>query len=168
MNPDHGHRLQGLLVVCCKIKKLNNCAQVTIVLQHDNFEGMELYCVECFARIETEGAAKHFFTASAPINNEEEENKVERVPEDVVPFLGADRVDVTDAICLAAVLPTDDDNEPTLENIPEGYQPPPPQGQWGHNKRCDRKTAGVTNTRASLWIPMEFLISIQHPGFWPF
>ncbi len=40
---------------------------------------------------------------------------MERVLENVVPFLGADRVVVPDAIRLAAVLPTDDNNEPTTE-----------------------------------------------------
>ncbi len=81
----------------------------------------------------------HFFTAVAPINNEEEEKKVERVLEDVVPFLGTDRVDVTDAIRLAAVLPSDDDSELAPENISDADQPPPPQGQWGHNNICDNR-----------------------------
>ncbi len=41
-NPDHGHRLYGLLVVCHEIKKVNNCEQMTIVMRHDKFEGVEL------------------------------------------------------------------------------------------------------------------------------
>ncbi len=86
-------------------------------MRHKNFEGVELYCAERFVQIETEGAVEHFFTATAPINNEEEENKVERVQEDVVPFPGAYRVNVTDATRLAAVLPTDDNNGPALGNF---------------------------------------------------
>ncbi len=159
-NPDHGHRHQGLLPVCCEIKKVNNHEQMTLVMRHDNFEGVELYYLERFLRIEAEGAAEYFFTATAPINNEEEENDVERVPEDVIPFLGGDRVNVIDAIHLAAVLPTDDDNEPAPENIPEADQPPPPQGQWGHNNICDRKATGIANTRASLQIPRELPMTL--------
>ncbi len=124
-NPDHSHKLQGLLVVRRDIKKVNNCEQMTIVMQHANFEGVELYCVEKLVQIKTEGV----LIATVPINNEQEENKVETVPEDVVPFLGADGVNVTDAIRLAAVIPTVDDNEPTTEKIPDADQPPPPQGQ---------------------------------------
>ncbi len=42
LNPDHGHRLQGL------VKKVNNCEQMTRVMQNDNFKGVRLYCVAKF------------------------------------------------------------------------------------------------------------------------
>ncbi len=130
-------------------------------MQHDNnFEGVELYCHEQILQIEAESAAEHFFIATAPINNEEEQNKEERIAEDVVSSLGENRVDVTDAIHLAALLPTNDDNEPAPENISETDQHPPPQGQCGHNNTCDRKTTGVANTCASVWIPRELLVNL--------
>ncbi len=88
---------------------------------------------------------------------------MEKAPKDVVPFLGADRVNVTNAIRLAAVLPTDDDNERALENIPEADQPPPLQGQLEENKICDRKATGVADTSASARIPRELPITLFLP-----
>ncbi len=86
-------------------------------------------CVERLFELRLKVLLSTSFTATAPIDNQEEENKVERVPEDVVLFLGANRVNVTDIMCLAAVLPTDDNNERAPEYILEAGQPPPPQGQ---------------------------------------
>ncbi len=60
----------------------------------------------------------------------------------------------------ALPLPTNDNNEPDPENILEADQPPPPQGQWGHNNIFDRKATGVADTRASLWIPRELPITL--------
>ncbi len=77
---------------------------------------------------------------------------MERVPEDVVSFLGADRVDATGAIRLAAFLPTNDGNEPAPENIPKGDKHPPPQGQWGHKKYVAGKEP-------------VYLIPVLHFGF---
>ncbi len=48
-NPDHGHRLKGLLVLSCEMRNVNSHLQMTIVMQHKNFKGVELYCVEQFA-----------------------------------------------------------------------------------------------------------------------
>ncbi len=96
LNPDHGHRHQGLPVVCRVMKKVNNCGQMTIIMRRDNVEEVELYCVESFVQIETEGAAEHFFTATLPIDPEEKQNKEERVLENAVLFLGADRLKGSD------------------------------------------------------------------------
>ncbi len=49
---------------------------MTIDMQHNNLEGVELYCIERFIQIEPEGAAEHFFTATTPIDNEQQDNKV--------------------------------------------------------------------------------------------
>ncbi len=54
LKPDHGHMLQGLLVVCREMRKDNNREQMTIVMQHDNFERVELYYVERIVQVETE------------------------------------------------------------------------------------------------------------------
>jgi len=153
-NVDHGTRLEGLLVIRREKRIVNNRNQMTIVMRHDNFAGLELYCVERFVRVEMEGAPEHFFNAIAPIDNEEEEaiNEEQRIPDNVVPFLGVDRVDATDAIRLAAVLATDDDDEPAPENIPQADQPPLPQGTWGHNNTYDSKATGVPNACASVCI----------------
>ncbi len=51
LNPDHSHRLQGLFVVfvvCREIKKVNNRERMTIVMRHNNFEGVEVCCLERF------------------------------------------------------------------------------------------------------------------------
>ncbi len=81
---------------------------------------------------------------------------MERVPEDVFPFLWPDRVNVTDAIRLAALLPTDDNTVPAPENIPEADQASPSQGQLEHNKMA----TGVANTHASVWIPRELPVTL--------
>ncbi len=80
--------------------------------------------------------------------------------EDVVLFLGADRADVTNEIRLAALLPTNDDNEPAPEKIPEADQPPPPQGQLEHNKICDSKTTSMDNPCASVQIKRELPVTL--------
>jgi hypothetical protein len=67
---------------------------------------------------------------------------------------------MTDAIRLAAVLATDDDNQPAPKNIPQVDQPPLPQGTWGHNNICDRKATGVPNAHASVCVRGEFSVSL--------
>ena len=100
-------------------------------MRHDDFEGELLYCVEKFVRIERNGPAEHYFGTQQPVLQEENKQFVEELPPDVVPFLGLhrDNIDPTDQQHLAAVIPTDDDNEPAPENIHQAEQQLPPEGQ---------------------------------------
>ena len=161
-NPQHGERLHDLLVIGRELRTVNNRLQMTILMRHDHFDGDVLYCVEKFVRVETSGAAEHYFNAMQPTLPQpaQENDQEELLPPDVVPFLDAPTINPTDAQIVAAVVPTDDDNEPAPENIPQPDNAPPPQGQWGHNNICSRRATGVHDSQPSIRIGREFPLTM--------
>ena len=71
INPVDCHRLNGGVVVRLEMKTINRREQRAVVFRHDDFEGVELYAVQRFCRIETEGHGDHFFDKNAEEGEEE-------------------------------------------------------------------------------------------------
>ena len=161
-NPQHGERLNDLLVIGRELRIINNRLQMTILMRHDYFDGDVPYCMKKFVQVQTSGAAEHYFNAVQPILPQRVQEYVqeELLPPDVVPFLDAPMINPTDAQIVAAVVPTDDDNEPAPENIPQPDNAPPPQGQWGHNNICSRRATGVHDSEPSIRIGREFPLTM--------
>lgn len=161
-NPQHRHRLENLLVIRQEAKKINHREQMAIVMRHDDFPGVELYCVEKFVRIETSGSVEHYFTTVAAARVQEDENGVdsEALPQHVVAFLERDLIDNDSARLIANAIPTDNDNDPAPENVPQGDHFANLSGEWGHNNICSRRITGVRDNRASVRIPREFPVTM--------
>jgi hypothetical protein len=163
VNPQKGHRVENLLVIRRESRKINSRDQMAIIMRHDDFPGVELYCVERYAHINTAGPAEHYFEAMAPPARGPDEEPLPanvELPQEVVPFLEMRDVNPTDAQLIASVVPTDDDNEPAPENVPEGDHFTTISGEWGHSNICNRKVTGVRDTKASIHIPREVKVTL--------
>ena len=137
-NPQPRHILENLLVIRKEVRKINRRDQMAIVMRHDEFPGIELYCIEKFVHITTSGPPEHYFTDTAAVatsNQEGDGNGQDNnaLPDEVVAFLDSDRIPNENANYIANLIPTDDDNEPAPENIPQGDHFATLSGEWGHD-----------------------------------
>ena len=85
------------------------------------------------------------------------EETLPALPDDVVPIFQMPVINPTHAQLIASCVPTDDDNQPAPENVPEGDHFATLSGEWGHNNICNRKITGVRDSKASIRIPRDAL-----------
>ena len=167
------------------MKHIRRVDQLSLVVTHEAFPGVELYCVERYARVTREGPPDYFFDnviVEAVDEQEEGPGDGEDVGEQHVPVLmpaicrcnfRVDDPEILDAVD-AGIIEIDDDNEPVPENIP---QPAHAQGNecefsnnWGHEGICFRRQSGSANRGASLilWQSKHpiFAQTWRRKGFW--
>ena len=164
-NQGNGQRLDGCRVLRREVKKIRRADQLAIVVRHDAFPDIELYCVERYAKVTTEGPPDYFFDnvmVEAVDEGGDRPGDGQEVPQEHVPILTpavcrrnfrADDPDLLAAVDAGAI-EIDDDNEPVPENIPQ----PTDQGGnecefsdvWGHEGICFRRQTGAANRGASL------------------
>eukprot|EP00558_Chaetoceros_sp_UNC1202_P011610 CAMPEP_0197239642 /NCGR_PEP_ID=MMETSP1429-20130617/6090_1 /TAXON_ID=49237 /ORGANISM="Chaetoceros sp., Strain UNC1202" /LENGTH=130 /DNA_ID=CAMNT_0042699097 /DNA_START=153 /DNA_END=541 /DNA_ORIENTATION=- len=60
-NPGNGQRLDGCCVLRREVKKIRRSEQLALVVTHESFPGVELYCVERYAKVTTEAPPDYFF-----------------------------------------------------------------------------------------------------------
>jgi hypothetical protein len=144
MNQDHNEELDGLLVLRKEQKRVNTREQTCVVFRHEDFD-KEIYCVERWCKIVTEGPEESLFDNPRV---DEEAPVVHDEPGVSVPVrtLGAEiREDI--ARFRSEGYDVDDDNDPAPENVPV---PPPAAGQvqqqdsslfgeWGATTLCHRR-----------------------------
>ena len=164
-NQVNGQRLDGCCVLRREVKNIRKTDQLSLVVTHEAFPGVELYCVERYAKVTREGPPDYFFDNVIVEADDEEEERAgdgEEVEEEHVPVLmpaicrrnfRVDDPEILDAVD-AGIIEMDDDNEPVPENIP---QPAHAEGNeceyspnWGHDGICFRRQSGSANRGASL------------------
>ena len=122
-------KLDDLLVIRQEIKKVNKKEQRCIVFRHGLFDGVELYCVQRWAKVLTEGAIEHLFDSSEPSQQDSTGSGANRRPveeegqeiDDQV--LRARNCPEDISTVRAQGLEVDDDNKPAPENIPCADEP---------------------------------------------
>ena len=155
INPVDGHRLEGGVVLRLETKSINRRDQRAIVFRHEDFESVELYAVQRFCRIETEGHSDHFFKENSEegegeqlqvANLDEMEGEVlpESISELIVNVAGHNYVEAIDVQQIRNYVETDVDNQPLAENLGDvSNDNDVCSKEWGHNNICPRKQ--VTN-----------------------
>ena len=63
--------LDNLIVIQQEVKKVNKKEQRCIVFRHDVFDGIELHCVQRWAKVIVEGSEEHIFVS---VNTTQQEN----------------------------------------------------------------------------------------------
>ena len=76
-------RLELLLAIRCKKKMVNKRSQWAIIFCHDDFDNVEIYCVEKCCKVVQEGPPEAYFQYEAPV--QEAGPGVETVDECQVP-----------------------------------------------------------------------------------
>ena len=159
INIGKGQRLNELKVLRKEVKTIRRKEVMCIVMQHNDFKGIELYCIERWCRIVTEGPPDYFFDAPAeeiaPTNADDCETKreLESEVQAAVNRL-ADKINLVE---IEPLVDVDNDNDPVAENLPTA----PSTGnlvmeeEWGHNGICHRRKAAVTNMQARVLFPSE-------------
>ena len=164
-NQGNGQRLDGCCVLRREVKKIRRTDQLAIVVSHESFPNTELYCVERYAKVTTEGPADYLFdnvVVEAVAEEGDRPGDAQQVPQQDVPILmpavcrrnfRADDPDLLAAVDAGAI-EIDDDNEPVPENIPQEGQQDQNEcefnDEWGHEGICFRRQIGAANRGASL------------------
>ena len=164
-NQANGQRLDGCTVLRREVKKIRRADQLALVVTHEAFPDIELYCVERYAKVTQEGLADFFFdnvVVNAVDEQEDRPGEEQQVPQQHVPILMpsvchrnfcADDPDLLAAVDAGAI-EIDDDNEPVPENIPQQGQQEDNECEfsdvWGHEGICFRRQIGAANRGASL------------------
>ena len=164
-NPGNGQRLDGCSVIRREVKKVRRTDQLCLIVSHEAYPGVELYCVERYAKVTTEGPADYFFdnvVVNAVVEEEARPGEPQEQPQEHVPVLmpavcrrnfRPDDPDLLTAV-EAGAIGIDDDNEPVPENIPMPNHAQQNEcefsDQWGHEGICFRRQIGAANRGASL------------------
>uniref|UniRef100_A0A7S1BA30 Uncharacterized protein n=1 Tax=Corethron hystrix TaxID=216773 RepID=A0A7S1BA30_9STRA len=126
--------------------KTTNCRkQRALVFRHDDFKGIELYPVERYSWIETEGHSDHFFKEGgqeepANVGGVEGETLPPEIPELIVGILGHYNLESMNVEHICNYMETDDDNQPLVENLRDvSNNDGVCTNEWGHNNICHRK-----------------------------
>ena len=148
-------RLEHAIVLRQEKKNVNRKDIVCIVLRHELFEGNEIYALQRYVRVETEGDERGF--ADDPVIDEPivEGEGPNDVPDPVEEFeasvfhAGNNADDIANVRAMG--LGMDDDNEPAPENIPQADDMPLPNDQtWGWDGIDTRKARNLTNVKARM------------------
>ena len=86
-NTTSQERLRDLLVIRREIKKVNKQDKRCIVFRHSDFENVEIYCAERYARVLTEGSEADFFNATTIEAEVTEEAREDHQESQLVPQL---------------------------------------------------------------------------------
>ena len=128
-NPGNGQRLDGCSVIRREVKKVRRSDQLCLIVSHEAYPGVELYCVERYTKVTTEGPADYFFdnvVVEAVVEGEARPGEPQEQPQEHVPVLmpavcrrnfHPDDPDLLTAV-EAGKIGIDDDNELVPENIP--------------------------------------------------
>jgi hypothetical protein len=126
-------------------KRIRGKEQLCILFRHEDFENLQLYCQERYAKVITEGPTAEFFVAQGleetvppeQGRDEEQEDEFRQVPE----LVGDLAEDI--ARLRAEGYGVDDDNEPAPENVPQvnnHQEDLPTFGEWGSRHACNRRS----------------------------
>lgn len=164
-NREDSGELDGLLVLRKDTKRVKKKDQGVVVMRHEDFPNEELYCVERWCKVITEGPEASLFDlpvavdeAVAPVvvgQGEEEDIGVVVIP---VRGLGSElREDI--ARFRAEGYDVDDDNDPAPENVPNPRQAQQQDGgvvyqDWGSRTLCLRRSEGCLHPNPKLGKPM--------------
>jgi len=125
--PTAGHtpRTDNLTVIRKVTKNVSQCDQDCIVFRHTDFINEELHAVARYCKVITEGPCIELFTEYT-VSSEEVEDNGPVVDEgldamEVVPRLTGDVTEDITRLRLEG-FKVDNDNEPTVENIPDPKQ----------------------------------------------
>jgi Transposase IS4 len=147
-------RLDSLLAIRRERKAVNKRNQWVIIFRHDDFENVEIYCVEKYCKVTKQGPEDAFFIYEAEV--QAAGTGVETVEDRDVPTpaLGYDRREDI-AVMRAMNFDVDDDNEPAPENIPSPNQTTDATesiySEWkGSSGFCNRRQEGHRFERAKL------------------
>ena len=110
-------RLEGLLVIRREEKSINGQSKQCIIFRHGDFENIEIYCVERYAKVTTEGAEADFFGEVEQQTMATVEVETEQNNESEVNLEGNDLAENMARLKLEGY-GVDDDNDPAPENIP--------------------------------------------------
>jgi hypothetical protein len=147
-------RLESLLAIRREKKTVNNRSQWVIIFRHDEFDNVEIYCVEKYCKVIQEGPPEAYFQYEAPV--QEAGPGVETVEEHQVPTPALTNDRSEDIATMRAMnFDIDDDNEPAPENIPApDDQPAATTGMYSEWKGsagvCARRKEGHRFERAKL------------------
>ena len=142
-NQQHRERLDELLVTGHELRRVRGKEQLCILFRHADFEGIQLYCQEQYAKVITEGPAEYFFVTQEGVDQEEvheQQNPQEEQAEEFQLILELVGDLAEDIACLHAEgYGMDDDNEPAPENVPQGanqQEDQPTFQEWGARHAC--------------------------------
>ena len=159
-NRTANHRIENLLCVKEDTKNVKRRQQRVIVFRHDDFEGVEIYCVRRWVKVIEEGAEEHLFQQAANEQQNTGGPEAENAPEgenqivlgEEIFNAGNNAEDI--ALVLNQGLNVDCDNQPAPENIPEPGQAQQNnnnhQQDWGWDGMCNRDTTSAQNHRPAI------------------
>ena len=155
-NTTSQERLGDLLVIRREIKKVNKQDKRCIVFRHSDFENVEIYCAERYARVLTEGSEADFFNATTIEAEVTEEAREDHQESQLVPQLATTDLAENIARLRAEGYGVDDDNEPAPENVLTAEQAQQElmansiYNEWDSCAICHRFTQGMRYERAQL------------------
>ena len=158
INSTKDSKVTDLLVVGQGVRKVHGKDQMCVLLRHDSFPNVILYCVKRWGKhVVAEGDPQHFFDFNAGVVTEEEGATEEENGEDVgtqipehVFHLAADTEDIQHIRGLG--FEVDDDNDPAPENVPDPNEENQGSDEqtWGWNGVCERDSKNFFNVQPSL------------------
>lgn len=166
-NPQKGHVTENMVLVRLEEKNVNRKQQLVVVMIHPDYPEVELYAVQRYCHITTEGPEDQLYEQPAPNvanNNDEEQQGEQMLPSEVAQMQANLTAISDDDVNIArGLVETDDDNLPAPENQPQaGSAAENIMGEWSDNGTCPRKMAGARDTNAAINFPFGLTPSLVH------
>ena len=163
-------RIDGLLATSQELRKVKKKEQLVICFRHEQFEGVDIYCVKRWCKVTTEGAQEHFF----PDEFVEEQLEIAPEPEEHQQEIAAEvftaRNQSEDIANVRAMgFDVDDDNLPLEENEPNEGEVHPAvnnfyDGQvWGWQGFDNRRQANIQNVDPNIGgLSLDVICSLSY------
>ena len=157
-NMEKNHRVENLVVLQQKVKKINRRDQLALVMTHNDFKldgkFIELHASRKFCVLKKEGDKDYFFD-DVPVGQNLEPNPLEDNPreiQDVIECSHLGPLDQDDVDVARNFIEIDDDNNPAPENVPQAGETLPENifGEWGHQGMCFRHMTGTQNRNPTI------------------
>ena len=117
-NVTKGQRLEDLKVLRKEVKNVRRKEVIIIVMWHEHFEGLELYCIERWCTVITEGPPDYFFAAEVVAPDNPSNSETEEELEHEVQAASRHPVDELNLVAMTPLVELDNDNDPVSENLP--------------------------------------------------
>ena len=157
LNVVQGQQLENCETIHQEVKKVSWKEQLVLVVHHEDFKNpddsyIELHGVKRYCKVSQEGHPDYFFDATAPTDENTNSQDESLMPEAVSDHINGNSHTTGTIQALRDEVDVDDNNEPTLENIPQSTDSmsSPLSTEWGHSGFCYRKSLFKQNSGAKL------------------